>query len=76
MFKPTLFAALAAMTLSVAAHAGDQTPRLDQRQENQQQRIANGVESGTLNAATRRMRSPMGASPAVSAPCSIARPTR
>lgn len=50
MFKTTLTAAIATLALCGVAHAGDQTPRLDQRQENQQQRIANGIESGQLNA--------------------------
>ena len=51
MFKPIYIAALTTLTLCGIAQAGDQTPRLDQRQENQQQRIANGTESGQLNAA-------------------------
>ncbi|MFO1428470.1 MAG: hypothetical protein U1F11_16165 [Steroidobacteraceae bacterium] len=50
MFKSICTAALTTLTLCGIAQAGDHTPRLDQRQENQQQRIANGIESGQLNA--------------------------
>ena len=51
MFRPIFIAALTTLTFCGIAQAGDQTPRLDQRQENQQQRIASGIESGRLNAA-------------------------
>lgn len=47
MLRHTLFLTLTALSLGVA-HAGDQTPGLDQRQTNQQQRITAGVESGQL----------------------------
>jgi len=49
----TLLSALALSLISVAASAQDagstQTPRIDQRQDNQAQRIDNGVASGQLN---------------------------
>lgn len=44
-------AALAAVFAGTTAHAaGTNTPVLDQRQENQERRIEQGVESGALNA--------------------------
>ena len=44
-------ATLAAVLASTTAHAaGTNTPVLDQRQENQERRIEQGVESGALNA--------------------------
>jgi hypothetical protein len=36
------------LTAGVPAWAGDQTPRLDHREQRQAQRIANGVRSGEL----------------------------
>jgi hypothetical protein len=50
MSKIKLTTAIAALALCGLAHAGDRTPRLDQRQHQQQQRIASGVESGQLTA--------------------------
>jgi hypothetical protein len=49
---PALLAAtLAATFAATMAHAaGTNTPVLDQRQENQERRIEQGVESGALNA--------------------------
>ncbi len=49
---PALRAAiLAAILASTTTHAaGTNTPVLDQRQENQERRIEQGVESGALNA--------------------------
>jgi hypothetical protein len=49
MLRHALFLTLTVLGLGVA-QAGDQTPRLDQRQTNQQQRIAAGIESGQLTA--------------------------
>jgi len=50
--KTLVFAALIVMTAPVLAG----TPRLDARQENQRERIVNGVESGELTAReTRRL---------------------
>jgi hypothetical protein len=45
---PALLAAALAATMAQAA--GTNTPGLDQRQENQDRRIEQGVESGALNA--------------------------
>lgn len=45
----SLIATLGLLVVTTAAVAGDNTPRVDQRQENQQERIAQGVESGQLN---------------------------
>ncbi|MGB8327397.1 MAG: hypothetical protein WCE48_07435 [Steroidobacteraceae bacterium] len=41
--------ALAASVVATTAWAGDETPGLDKRQENQEKRIERGVESGQLN---------------------------
>lgn len=47
----TLATILAAILASTTTHAaGTNTPGLDQRQENQERRIEQGVESGALNA--------------------------
>ena len=46
----TLTVTLAAVLAGATAHAaGTNTPVLDQRQENQERRIEQGVESGALN---------------------------
>jgi hypothetical protein len=45
----SIVATLGLLVASTAAFAGDNTPRVDQRQERQQERIAQGVESGQLN---------------------------
>jgi Ni/Co efflux regulator RcnB len=51
MKKLLIPALLAATFAATMAHAdGANTPGLDQRQENQQRRIDQGVESGALNA--------------------------
>lgn len=41
--------AASVLPLNISYAAGTNTPRLDQRQENQERRIEQGVESGTLN---------------------------
>jgi hypothetical protein len=41
---------LLAIGVAPAFAAGTETPRVDQRQENQQQRIGQGIESGELTA--------------------------
>ncbi|MGZ3239166.1 MAG: hypothetical protein ACXWJK_02100 [Burkholderiaceae bacterium] len=46
----TLLASILLSTFAVSAFAQTNTPRIDQRQENQQQRIDNGVKSGALTA--------------------------
>ncbi len=45
----SFFATLGLLAVTTAAFAGDNTPRVDRRQENQQERIAQGVASGELN---------------------------
>lgn len=49
MLRHAAFVTLTVLGLGMA-QAGESTPRLDQRQANQQQRIAAGVESGQLTA--------------------------
>lgn len=48
MIRQTLAAAVLVLATASAAHAG--TPRVDQRQENQERRIDQGVNSGELTA--------------------------
>lgn len=47
MFKKAIFAAVA-LAVASASFAGDNTPRLDQREANQKARIQQGVRSGEL----------------------------
>lgn len=50
LFIPTLLLSFAAAIAAIPARAaGTNTPVLDQRQENQEHRIEQGVESGALN---------------------------
>ncbi len=46
----TLLASVLMSAFAVTAFAQTNTPKIDQRQENQQQRIDNGVKSGALTA--------------------------
>ncbi len=50
MYPRILAATLAALSISLPAAAQTATPRVDQREANQQQRIDQGVQSGELNA--------------------------
>lgn len=50
MKTKSLVASLLLSAFAVSAFAQTNTPKIDQRQENQQQRIDNGVKSGALTA--------------------------
>lgn len=50
MQRNLLIAAILATAFAAPAFAQTATPKIDQRQENQQNRIANGIKSGELTA--------------------------